>query len=82
MAQITIYLDDATEAAAREAAAKANLPVSRWFAQFAEAERARQHQDWTSFWQGVDLLRAADYDGSTIEVSSSDLGVDVPRESF
>lgn len=40
MSQVTIYLEDDTLDAAKRAAMRSGLSVSRWFAQFAEAEKA------------------------------------------
>lgn len=80
MSQITIYLDDASEAAAREAAARANLSVSRWFAQFAEAERAKRNTDWTSYWEDVDRHRASWAELPLTEEMNQDLAADSPRE--
>jgi hypothetical protein len=48
MSQVTIYLDDESEKAARAAAAAANLSLSRWFAQFAEREKQRGKTGWQS----------------------------------
>lgn len=41
MSQVTIYLEEDILAAAKAAAARAQVSVSKWFAQFAEAEKAR-----------------------------------------
>ena len=43
MGQITIYLDDDSEARLRAAAADANMPVSRWLA---ELVREKTRADW------------------------------------
>lgn len=62
MSQVTIYLDSATEAAARQAAARAKLSLSRWFAQFAEAEKNKLSSDRDGFWAEIDRLRAPEDD--------------------
>lgn len=62
MSQVTIYLDSATEAAARQAAARAKLSLSRWFAQFAEAEKNKLNSDRAGFWAEIDRLRAPEDD--------------------
>ena len=41
MSQVTIYLEEDTLAAAKAAAARAQMSVSKWFAQFAEAEKQK-----------------------------------------
>jgi hypothetical protein len=40
MSQVTIYLEEETLALAKAAAARAKMSLSKWFAQFAEAEKA------------------------------------------
>ncbi len=82
MSQITIYLDDASEAAAREAAARANLSVSRWFAQFAEAEKARRNNDWTDYWEEVDRSKASWAEFPLTEEMNRDSVEDSQRESL
>ena len=60
MSQVTIFLDDETERAAREAAAGARLSLSCWFAKFAERERERERErgkmrsGWGSFFAELD----------------------------
>ena len=55
MSQVTIFLDQETERAAREAAADARVSLSCWFAQLAERERERvremscRHSGWGTF---------------------------------
>jgi len=39
------------------AAAGAQISVSKWFAQFAEAERSAARKDRTAFWQQLDPTR-------------------------
>jgi hypothetical protein len=82
MAQITIYLDESTELAARDAAARANLSVSRWFAQFAEAEKAKRNLDWKAYWADVDQHKAAWQDFPLTETLNLDLVADTTRETL
>ena len=42
MAQVTIYVEDSALEAARQAAARAQMSLSQWFAQFAAAEQRRR----------------------------------------
>lgn len=41
MSQVTIYLEEDTLAIAKASAARAKMSLSKWFAQFAEAEKAK-----------------------------------------
>ena len=87
MSQVTIYIEDDTLDAAKRAAARAGLSVSRWFAQFAEAEKSKLNTDRTAFWLEIDRLRAAggDDDGFDFLLGPeryADLGIDTPREEF
>jgi hypothetical protein len=82
MAQITIYLDESAEIAAREAAARANLSVSRWFAQFAEAEKANRAQDWGAYWARVDQDKAAWESFPLTDAMNQDLVPDSDREAL
>ena len=67
MSQVTIFLDDETERAAREAAASAQLSLSCWFAKFAERERERERErgkprsDWGSFFAELDAVKQDDW---------------------
>ena len=52
MAQVTIYVEDSALEAARQAAARAHMSLSQWFAQFAAAEQRRRSppaQRWSPF---------------------------------
>jgi hypothetical protein len=80
MAQITIYLDESSELAVKEAAAKANLSVSRWFAQFAEAEKARRNQDWAAHWAQIDEHQTEWQNFPLTDTSNDDLAPDTKRE--
>lgn len=86
MSQVTIYLEDDTLDAAKSAAARAGLSLSRWFAQFAEAEKRQLGTDRSAFWAEIDRLRAeGGDDGLDLLLGPdrySDLGVDAPRESL
>lgn len=57
MSQVTIYIKDDALQAAKLAAAYAHISVSKWFAQFAEAEKVNLHADRERFWQEIDRLR-------------------------
>ncbi len=69
MSQVTIFLDEETEKAAREAAAGARLSLSCWFAQFAQRERERERtrskprSDWSSFFAELDAVKDEDQTG-------------------
>ncbi|MBS76593.1 hypothetical protein [Variovorax sp.] len=86
MSQVTIYLEDDTLDAAKSAAARAGLSLSRWFAQFAEAEKRQRGTDRSLFWAEIDRLRAeGGDDGLDVLLGPDrhgDLGVDAPRESL
>ena len=51
MSQVTIYLEEDTLAAAKAAAARTHMSVSKWFAQFAEAENQKPVQSWDDFFE-------------------------------
>ena len=67
MSQVTIFLDDETERAAREAAAGAQLSLSCWFAKIAERERDRERErgkmrsEWGSFFAELDAVKEDDW---------------------
>lgn len=83
MGQVTIYVDDAALGAVKIAAEQAHISISKWFAQFAEQEQARQQRERTAFWAEIDRLRAEEGDGiDLIDGSHQDLGQDAQRESF
>lgn len=85
MSQVTIYLEDDTLAAAKAAAERAQMSLSRWFAQFAEAEMARQRP--ATFGQ---MLEALEHEfgppGDELDflldpaTRRQGLGQDLPRE--
>ena len=87
MSQVTIYLEPETLELAKACAARAQLSVSKWFAQKVEAERAQLQADRTAFWQTIDMLReGANDDGMDFVLDSqlrhADLGQDIPCPSF
>lgn len=82
MSQVTIYLDDECEQAARAAAAAANLSLSRWFAQFAEREKQRGKTGWQSLFAEADKQKAAWDEFPLTEDMHKDLPPDTPRESL
>ncbi len=82
MSQVTIYLDDESEKAARAAAAAANLPLSRWFAQFAEREKQRSRSGWQAFFAEADKQKAAWDEFPLTQEMHKDLPPDAPRESW
>jgi hypothetical protein len=87
MSQVTIYLDDETLEAAKAAASRAGLSLSRWFARFAEDEKATRASDRASFWAEIDRLRRTgggdqDWDFLLGKDRYRDLGQDLPREPF
>jgi hypothetical protein len=84
MSQVTIYLEEDTLAAAKVAASRAQLSVSKWFAQFAEAEKAKQPSDLASLFAEIDQLRTPESDNALdflIDQRNryADLGQDAPR---
>lgn len=85
MAQVTIYLEEGTLAAAKVAASRAQVSVSKWFAQFAEAEQRRAGNDWADVFAQIDALKHG-ADGNALDFLAdsaqrhADLGVDAPRD--
>ncbi len=87
MSQVTIYLEEDTLAAAKTAAARAHMSVSKWFAQFAEAEKQKPVQSWDHFFAEIDSPGAANPDvadgwDALLKDRYVGLGTDVTRESF
>ena len=87
MSQVTIYLEDDALQAVKAAAARAHISVSKWFAQFAEAERASLSADRQKFWQEIDRLRPSSEEESLdflLDTSrrDADLGHDAARAAF
>ena len=83
MSQVTIYLEDDSLAAAKAAAARAQMSVSKWFAQFADAEKQKPVQSWDEFFAEIDRLRDEGGDDfpSLEEIRANDVP-DCPRESW
>lgn len=87
MSQVTIYLEDDSLAAAKAAAARTNMSVSKWFAQFADAEKQKPVQSWDEFFAEIDAMGVSDSgaaDGwdELLKDRYSGLGTDLPRQSF
>ena len=87
MSQVTIYLEEDSLAAAKAAAARTHMSVSKWFAQFAEAEKQKPVQSWDDFFAEIDGLGSPDADATDgwdalLKDRYSGLGTDVPRQSF
>ena len=56
MSQVTIHLEEDTLAAVKAAAARTQMSGSKWFAQFAEAEKEEPMQSWDDFFAEIDSL--------------------------
>lgn len=83
MAQVTIYVEDSALEAARQAAARAHMSLSQWFAQFAAAEQRRRSQSWNAFFAELDALQAdGDDDFPTLESIRAQEVPDLPREAL
>ena len=87
MSQVTIYLEEDNLAAAKIAAARAQISVSKWFAQFAEAEKQKPLQSWDGFFAELDKLSPTNPDttdgwDALLKDRHSGLGTDTPRQSF
>jgi hypothetical protein len=62
MSQVTIYLEEETLALAKVAAARAKMSLSKWFAQFAEAEKTKPLRSWDEVYAEIDRLRDPESD--------------------
>ena len=87
MSQVTIYLEEDTLAAAKAAAARTQMSLSKWFAQFAEAEKQKPVQSWDDFFAEIDSLGSPDTDATDgwdalLKDRHCGLGTDIPRQSF
>jgi len=82
MSQVTIYLEDDALAAAKEAAARAHMSLSKWFAQFAEAEKRKPKKSWDEFFAEVDKRPELWADFPLTEEMNKDLPPDTPRETW
>ena len=76
MGQVTIYLDDNSEARLRKAAAKAGVPLSRWVSKLVQ-EKTRT--DWP---ESVRRLAGAWRKDTRIAAPRKTRGKDIPRESL
>jgi hypothetical protein len=76
VAQVTIYLDDETEARMKRAADEAGVSRSRWVA---EVIREKTATEWP---ESVRRLAGAWEDFPEVEELRAGLGEDVPREPF
>jgi hypothetical protein len=54
LAQVTIYLPAGTLEAVKAAAAKKELSVSQWFAQYAHAQESKNTKTWSQFLDHLD----------------------------
>ena len=83
MSQVTIYVRESALDAAKAAASRAEVSISQWFAQYAEAEERRSKQSWTEFFAEIDRLRGDGADDflSLEEIRSHEVP-DLPRESW
>jgi hypothetical protein len=87
MSQVTIYLEPETLEAAKAAAARAQLSVSKWFAQLVEAEQRRlQPTSLVAALEEIDRVHGTagcdDLDFLLDPATRySGLGSDAPRES-
>jgi len=63
MGKVTIYVNDAALSAVKLAARRNDISVSKWFADCAEEEQARQQRERKTFWAEIDRLRAQEGDG-------------------
>jgi hypothetical protein len=85
MPQVTIYLPADHLAAAKAAAARAQVSVSQWFGQFAANEVPQTPDDRRAFWARIDALRGSDdADGLDVLLDPkqryADFGRDRPLE--
>jgi hypothetical protein len=83
MGQVTIYVEDGALQAAREAATRAQMSLSQWFAQFAAEEKRRQSKDWSAFFVEIDAMTAPGDDDfpDPDSLRRSDVP-DLPRERW
>lgn len=77
MAQVTIYLDDETEARMKRAAEEAGVSRSRWIA---DTIREKTAAEWPESFRR--LIGTWGDDFPEIEEIRSALGEDVPRDTF
>jgi hypothetical protein len=63
MAQVTIYLPSSTLEVVKSVAAKQELSVSQWFAQYAHAQEKKTSKSWTHFLDDLDAIYGQDKPG-------------------
>lgn len=76
MSQVTIYIDDETEARTRAAAEAAGVSLSRWTA---DVLRAKARAEWPA---DVVALEGAWRNSAGESIGPTGTGVDVPRETL
>ena len=64
MSHVTAYLKEDTLAAAKAAAARAQMSVSKWFTQFADAEKQKPVQSCDDFFAEIASLGSPDPDAT------------------
>jgi hypothetical protein len=63
MAQVTIYLPSSTLEVVKSVAAKEELSVSQWFAQYAHAQEKKASKSWSLFLDDLDTIYGQDKPG-------------------
>ncbi len=63
MAQVTIYLPASTLDVVKSVAAKEDLSVSQWFAQYAHAQERKATKSWSHFLDDLDAIYGPDKPG-------------------
>jgi hypothetical protein len=63
MAQVTIYLPATTLNVVKSIAAKEELSVSQWFAQYAHAQERKTTKNWSQFLDELDAIYGPDKPG-------------------
>lgn len=63
MAQVTIYLPTSTLEVVKSVAAKEELSVSQWFAQYAHAQEKKVSKSWSHFLDDLDAIYGEDKPG-------------------
>jgi hypothetical protein len=63
MAQVTIYLPSSTLEVVKSVAAKEELSVSQWFAQYAHAQEKKATKSWSHFLDDLDAIYGNDKPG-------------------
>lgn len=82
MSQVTIYLEEDTLAAAKAAASRAKMSLSKWFAQFADAEKQKPKQSWAEFFAEIDKNKDVWKDFPTLEEIRANEVPDRPLEQW